>query len=118
YDIRAGVDDQGIGPGRNDRTVVDERHLPAPRWPAPEIVLSTLGRVALGTGPEMKFSALSDRSNCPPAWSVMPWWMSCRCVSFPIESTAIIPELLTKPLSGSTAPSLMVIVPALFATGV
>src|SRR5262245_41042014 len=50
---------------------------PAPSWPAPEIVLSTLVSVTLGMVPEMKFCPLSDSISSPPPWSAIPYWMSC-----------------------------------------
>src|SRR5262249_22525298 len=90
---------------------------PTPSWPAPEMVLSTLVSVTLGAVPEMKFSPLSDNVSRPLPWSVIPYWMSCRCVSLRAESSAMVPALLIMPASGSSAPSPIVMVAGLFNTG-
>ena len=58
---------------------------PAPSWPAPEIVLSTLVSVTLSSVPEITLSALSDRVTWPPPSSVTPYWMSCSSVPLPAE---------------------------------
>ena len=108
-----------MGAGRDNRSLVDQRHLPSAELAGAGDRVVDVGQRDAWDSARDKILVVVGQYDLAAALKRDAMLNELQIGRrFQPSSSAMVPVLLMMPLSGSMAPSPMVIIPALFVTGV